>query len=87
MSTDFGIAKIVDKYAYRQGRRKANELRKMLLSSKTIIVTLVTGSIYTMVEFDPGLFRFKGMCNGKPGTFHISFVKSIQNFEQTKEGE
>ena len=80
------IATLANKVSYQQERRTANKLRKALLSGQTIVVTLKTGSIFTLVEFGYGTTRFKGMVNGKAGTFHVGNVKLIQTLAQTKEG-
>lgn len=82
------IIKAADKLAKKQSNRKARELRKALKGNATVVVTTYIGSIYTMVqaESDKGL-RFSGLINGRPGRFHAMAIKSIQTFEQTKEGE
>lgn len=86
MNSVYNVVKLADKVVRKQDNIKARELRKALKGNATVIVTLHTGSIYTMVQMDTenGL-RFSGLSNGKPGRFHAGMIKDIQTLEQTKE--
>jgi hypothetical protein len=73
------IVKIANKKVEQKDKRKARELRKALKGNKSVIVTLHTGSEFTLVtaDSDTGM-RFSGMRNGQPGRFHAAMIKDIQ---------
>ncbi|MEO6566155.1 MAG: hypothetical protein ABIO63_08975 [Casimicrobiaceae bacterium] len=82
------IAVLANKKALKKGKQLARKLCKLLRGDTTVMVTLSTGSVYTMVKMDSdsGL-RFSGLSNGRPGRFHIGMVKDIQIFSEVKESE